>query len=148
MDSQAEKLDDDKPENERHGSEHSSATQVSSPNNSDQAVEPDTERAVPDPRNKEKTSQGDQDAEKQAFLVKWDADEKANPRNFSHGRKAFITFQLGMLALAASLGSSIIAPAEPALAEYLGLSEEITILTISLYVLGFAFGYASPSLER
>ena len=45
-----------------------------------------------------------------------------------------------MLALAASLGSSIICPAEPAIAAYLGLSEEVTVLVISLYVLGFAVG--------
>jgi multidrug resistance protein len=45
-----------------------------------------------------------------------------------------------MLALAASLGSSIIAPAEEAIAAYTGVSVEVSVLSISLYVLGFAFG--------
>lgn len=83
--------------------------------------------------------------EKQAFLVKWDAGEKTNPRNWSTGYKAFITFELGMLALSASLGSSIIAPAEPAISAYLGVTQEVTVLSISLYVLGFAFGYVHPA---
>lgn len=78
--------------------------------------------------------------EKDAFKVDFEEGDKANPRNWSRARKAFMTFQLGMLALSASLGSSIIAPAEPKIAAYLGISEEITVLAVSLYVLGFAFG--------
>ncbi|KAK3068873.1 hypothetical protein LTR53_013236, partial [Teratosphaeriaceae sp. CCFEE 6253] len=78
--------------------------------------------------------------EKAAFLVKWDEGEKTNPRNWSNGYKGFITFQLGMLALAASLGSSIIAPAEPRIAEEMGVNQETTVLCVSLYVLGFAVG--------
>lgn len=76
---------------------------------------------------------GGQPDEKQAFLVKWDENEAANPRNYSARRKGFITFQLGMLALAASLGSSIISPAEPEIAAYIGVSEEVTVLAVSLY---------------
>jgi MFS family permease len=45
-----------------------------------------------------------------------------------------------MLALTASLASSIIAPAEPDIAKYVGVSEEATVLVISLFVLGFAVG--------
>jgi len=77
---------------------------------------------------------------KDPILVKWEPKDPANPRNWSASYKAWITFQLGMLALAASLGSSIVAPAEPVIAEYLGISEEVTILVISLYVIGFAVG--------
>ena len=39
-----------------------------------------------------------------------------------------------MLALAASLASSIIAPANPVLVKYLGVSEEVVVLNVSLYV--------------
>ncbi|KAK5112252.1 hypothetical protein LTR62_004413 [Meristemomyces frigidus] len=78
--------------------------------------------------------------EKEAFKVKFDGDDKTNPRNWSTMYKAFITWQLGMLALAASLGSSIIAPAEPTIATYTGVSQETMVLAVSLYVLGFAFG--------
>jgi len=74
------------------------------------------------------------------FLVEWEPQDPQNPRNWPTPYKAWITFQLGMLALAASLGSSIICPAEPAIAAYLGLSEEVAVLVISLYILGFAVG--------
>ncbi|KAF4632517.1 hypothetical protein G7Y89_g5602 [Cudoniella acicularis] len=74
-------------------------------------------------------------------LVDWDGDDdRENPRNWSTGYKSWITFQLGMLALAASLGSSIIAPAEVTVAGYVGVSSEVAVLCISLYILGFAFG--------
>ena len=78
-----------------------------------------------------------------AFLVRFDDNEPANPRNWRPWYKAFITLQLGMLAFAGSLGSSIISPAEGAIAEEFQVSREVTVLCISLYVLGFALG---PSL--
>jgi hypothetical protein len=68
-------------------------------------------------------------------IVDWDGDgDSENPRNWSIGYKNWITFQLGMLALAASLGSSIISPGENAIAQYVGVSSEVTVLTISLYM--------------
>lgn len=75
-----------------------------------------------------------------AFLVDWDDGEKANPKNWTSTYKSWITFQLGMLALSASLGSSIISPAEDAITSYTGISAEVGVLVISLYIFGFAFG--------
>lgn len=67
--------------------------------------------------------------------VGWEGDnDQENPRNWSTGYKTWITFQLGMLALAASMGSSIIAPAEDDIAQYVGVSREVTVLSISLYM--------------
>ncbi|KAK3707153.1 hypothetical protein LTR37_012322 [Vermiconidia calcicola] len=75
------------------------------------------------------------------FFVTWDGlNDPANPRNWSPWYKASITFLLGMLALSGSLGSSIIAPAEGAIAERFNVSREVTVLCVSLYVLGFALG--------
>lgn len=74
------------------------------------------------------------------FLVKWQPNDPENPREWPTLYKSWITFQLGMLALSASLGSSIIAPAEPDIAEYVGVSVEVTVLIISLFVIGFAVG--------
>lgn len=78
--------------------------------------------------------------DKLAYLVKWDDGEKENPYNFTTARKSWITFQLGMLALTASLASSITGPAQSAIAKEFHVSVEATVLTISLYVLGFAIG--------
>lgn len=67
-------------------------------------------------------------------IVDWDENEASNPQNWTTPYKCWVTFQLGMLALAASLGSSIIAPAEAEIATYIGVSLEVVILTISLYM--------------
>ena len=78
--------------------------------------------------------------EKKAYLVEWESDDKANPRNWSTPYKSWITFQLGMLALAASLGSSIISPAEEDIMAHTHISSEVAVLPVSFYILGFAFG--------
>lgn len=75
-----------------------------------------------------------------AYEVKFDDNDPANPRGWSSGYKACITMQLGFLALVGSVGSSIISPAEPIIAEYTGVSQEVTVLVVALYVLGFAVG--------
>ncbi|KAF2425225.1 MFS general substrate transporter [Tothia fuscella] len=84
---------------------------------------------------KDKTS-----IEEDLFLAKWLPNDPENPYNWSTKRKSWITFQLGMLAFAASLASSITAPANAAIAAYTGVSREVSILSISLYILGFVFG--------
>ena len=89
---------------------------------------PNDEENLPVEKEREKESED-------ANLVGWDGDnDNANPRNWSTSYKTWITFQLGMLALAASLGSSIIAPAEDAISKYTGVSKEVTVLSISLYM--------------
>jgi len=68
------------------------------------------------------------------FLVRFDAHEPLNPLNWSIRYRCWITFQLSMLALAASLGSSIISPANSTIAAYVGVGEEVAVLNVSLYV--------------
>ena len=77
---------------------------------------------------------------KDAYLVDWKPNDPANPKNWSNLYRAWITFQLGMLALAGSMASSIISPAAEEIAAYAGVSSEIKVLTVSLYILGFAVG--------
>lgn len=68
-------------------------------------------------------------------IVGWAGDDDPeNPRNWASGYKSWITVQLGFLALAASLGSSVISPAGNAVAEYVGVSSEVSVLSISLYM--------------
>lgn len=81
------------------------------------------------------------DNEKSEILVQWDGDDDPeNPQNWSTGFKAWVTLQLGLLAFGASLASSIIAPANKTIADYVGVSEELVVLNVSLYIIGFAFG--------
>lgn len=88
------------------------------------------------PKDEERTPVAkEEDRGKDPYLVDWDGEkDKANPLNWSTGRKIWITFQLGMLALAGSLGSSIISPANETIAEYVGVSNEVGILSVSLYM--------------
>jgi MFS family permease len=74
------------------------------------------------------------------FLVNWDVDDRANPQNWSTAYKSWATFQLALLALAGSLASSSISPATPYIARTFNVSDELAIASVSLYVLGFAFG--------
>ena len=79
-------------------------------------------------------------SEKEAYHVDWEPNDPENPRNWSPTYKGWLTLQLGMLALASSLGSSIISPANNAISKYAHISPEVATLSLSLYVLGFAFG--------
>jgi hypothetical protein len=68
-------------------------------------------------------------------IVDWDGpNDPDNPINFGKYYKMWITFCLSMLSLAASLGSSIVAPAEAILASYFGIPREVTVLGVSLYM--------------
>jgi len=103
-------------------------------------LETDEEKwsTIPTPQNDEENalpSEKKNEEGKDPNIVDWDGeDDKLNPRNWSTLYKSWITFQLGMLALAASLGSSIIAPVENDISEYVGVSREVTVLVISLYM--------------
>ncbi|KAL6246003.1 hypothetical protein RBB50_007156 [Rhinocladiella similis] len=75
------------------------------------------------------------------LVVTWDGDDdKENPQNWSTSYKSWVTAQLSMLAFTASLASSIIAPANQTIAAYIGVSEDVVVLNVSLYVIGFALG--------
>lgn len=69
-----------------------------------------------------------------AYLVKWDQNDVLNPQNWTPRYKWWVTFQLGMLALAGSLGSSITTPADDTIAKYIGVSSEVAVLNVSLYL--------------
>ena len=88
----------------------------------------------------EKADEKDASDDRDKYLVDWEPHDPANPRNWSTAYKSWITFLLGMLALAASLGSSIISPAEETIMRYTHISSEVSVLPISFYILGFAFG--------
>lgn len=53
-----------------------------------------------------------------ALKVKFEDDDPQNPKNYSSSHKAFLVIQMAMLAMAGSLGSSIISPAATSIAEF------------------------------
>lgn len=79
--------------------------------------------------------QSPDEEKREEILVKWGGKEdKENPLNWSGPFKAWITFQLCMCVFSASLAASFISPGNKAIAEYVGLSENMMVLDISLYV--------------
>ena len=99
------------------------------------AMEKDEEKALssdPGTGNRQDTC----DDEKR-YMVDWEPDashDPLSPYSWSIKYRAWVTAQLALMALAASLASAITAPASPAIARYLGVTEEIVVLNVSLYV--------------
>jgi DHA1 family multidrug resistance protein-like MFS transporter len=67
-------------------------------------------------------------------------DDPENPMNFSRTKKWFITMITALLTFCVSFASSIFSTATFATADEFGVSAEVMILGVSLYVLGFACG--------
>jgi hypothetical protein len=74
------------------------------------------------------------ETDRSTYQVQFDDGE--NPKAFSPYYKAFLTWEISMLACVSSLGSSIMSPAQTDLSEYLSISKELTVLSLSLFVLG------------
>src|ERR1700761_8736625 len=66
--------------------------------------------------------------ERASFLVHFDVRDPENPKNFNKYFKAWMTFEMGLLAFAGSLGTAIITPAETDIARHFNVSQEVTIL--------------------
>ena len=82
------------------------------------------------------TKQDTYDDEKR-YRVDWEPDashDPLSPYSWSIKYRAWVTAQLALMAIAASLASAITAPASPVIAKYLGVTEEIVVLNVSLYV--------------
>jgi len=107
--------------------------QFDGPNALNENVDKDEERGAASDHEKQEDRGGDGSSGKE-ILVAWDENDKMNPQNWTTLYKCWITFQLGMLALAASLGSSIISPANATIGRYVGVSNEVTVLNVSLYM--------------
>lgn len=97
-------------------------------------AEPDLEAELQKVEAPARLVQSNQSGRDDAFLVEWTLDDKDDPHNWSTPYRAWLTFVLGMLALSASSASAIIAPANLTIARYLGVSQELVPLNVSLYV--------------
>jgi hypothetical protein len=70
------------------------------------------------------------------FQVEWDENDFNNPKNWSPYLKLWMTFMMGLLAFTGSFGSAITNPAEEALVKHFNISPEVTVLAMSLFILG------------
>ncbi len=74
-------------------------------------------------------------------VVGWSGPEdKENPTNFSRAKKWHMTMVTAMMTFCVSFASSVFSTATTVTAIEFGVSLEVMILGVSLYVLGFACG--------
>ncbi|CZR52406.1 related to MFS multidrug transporter [Phialocephala subalpina] len=74
-------------------------------------------------------------------IVTWHGEKDPNnPMNWPIGKKIGLTILLGITTMGVSFASSSLSPTFNQVAEEFGVSTEIATLSLSLYVLGFAFG--------
>ncbi|KAJ6623387.1 MFS general substrate transporter [Mycena sp. CBHHK59/15] len=75
------------------------------------------------------------------FVVDWDLQDAENPLNFPNYTKWIITAQLAFCTWTVSFSSSVYSGGLEYMARDLRISDNVAILGLSLYVLGFALGY-------
>ncbi|KAK3716829.1 hypothetical protein LTR37_006179 [Vermiconidia calcicola] len=75
------------------------------------------------------------------ILVDWyDTSDPANPQNWSQAKKAFASFLICLYTLAFYMGSAIYTPSAAVISEKFGVSQEVSALGLSLYVLAYGLG--------
>ena len=74
-------------------------------------------------------------------VVGWDGpDDPSNPMNWPAYRKWGIAVSMGSMTLVVTFASSVYSSATMVTAQQFGVSSEVMILAVALFVLGFAFG--------
>ncbi|KOS44536.1 hypothetical protein ACN38_g4534 [Penicillium nordicum] len=87
------------------------------------------------------SAQKEPDKEKESLIVDWDGPNDPDmPKNFPTWRKWVITMMLGQMTICVTFGSSVFSTATKQTGKKFGVSSEVMVLGVSLFVLGFAFG--------
>lgn len=75
------------------------------------------------------------------ILVGWYGDDDPeNPYNWSFAYKLYVTWLMFLMTMTVYMGSSIVSPVIPQMAEYFHVSEVVTALSLSLFVCGYGVG--------
>jgi len=82
------------------------------------------------------------------YIVDWVLKDPDDPYNWPRTRKWAITAQLAVTTFTVAFGSSVYAGGLKYVVRDLSVSDELAILGISLYVLGFALGYVLSGRRR
>ncbi|KXT15292.1 hypothetical protein AC579_4850 [Pseudocercospora musae] len=83
----------------------------------------------------------DDEEEQDPNVVGWDGpDDPKNPMNWSPYRKWGIATNMGLMTFVVTFASSVLSSAVAPTSMEFGVSEEVMVLMVSLFVLGFAFG--------
>ncbi|GAB7361428.1 hypothetical protein MBLNU230_g1484t1 [Neophaeotheca triangularis] len=104
------------------------------------------EDAFEPPQDEESASDGNHgqnanEKQEETNIVDWDGpDDPENPQNWPLPKKLWITAICGMMTFVVSFGSSVFSTATNVTAREFGVSSEVMILGVTLYVVGFAVG--------
>jgi hypothetical protein len=74
------------------------------------------------------------------YLVRWISNDPRNPMLFSESKKWFITMTVALATLAVALVSSAYTGGAAEIMTEFRISQEVVVLGISLFVVGFAVG--------
>lgn len=75
------------------------------------------------------------------IIVDWyGPDDEENPKNWALSRKVVVTLAICFLTFSVYGGSSMITPSIPGLVEEFGVSQTKGVLTLSVFILGYAVG--------
>ncbi|GAA6049690.1 hypothetical protein JCM3770_004410 [Rhodotorula araucariae] len=86
---------------------------------------------------------------KYQYLVDFDDDDQLNPYCWSNRKRNFVTFEIALMTTVVYIGSAIYTPSEVGLMEEYGVAQVVTVLGLSLFILGYAIGpmFLSPLQE-
>lgn len=73
-------------------------------------------------------------------LVTFYPDDPENPKNWSKAYKWYCTMVVALTCFVVAFASSVVTANVPGVVEEFGVSEEVALLSISLFVVGFGVG--------
>ncbi|GAA5868162.1 hypothetical protein JCM1840_006163 [Sporobolomyces johnsonii] len=75
------------------------------------------------------------------YLVDWEGDDdQENPQNWSRPKRFFVAGQISVLTASVYMGSAIYTPGELSLMQDFGVSRTVSILGLTLFILGYGIG--------
>ncbi|GAA6064615.1 hypothetical protein JCM10212_006569 [Sporobolomyces blumeae] len=75
------------------------------------------------------------------YLVTWDGDDDPeNPKCFSKWKKIWVSFQICLVTFSVYAGASLITASETGIQQQFGVSQTVSVLTLSLYIAGYGIG--------
>lgn len=80
------------------------------------------------------------DADTGFRIVEWVDDDEGNPMNWSHAKKWFQTMNLGVICFMVAFSSAVVTGDMEGPMKTFGVSMEVSILQVTLFVLGFGVG--------
>jgi hypothetical protein len=79
-------------------------------------------------------------------LITWKINDPENPKNWSKAYKWWCTMTVAMTCFVVALNSAVITADIKGPAEEFGVSEEVALLSITLFVMGFGIGKLLPNI--